>query len=118
MPVMAEANLRALRPWRAYLPLLPAFWQFRACTARLDAYIKGRLRSRWKARHDARPAGHKPDIVDRLFAAIEARVALPPVLGRAHWRREDDRTEWLIKAYCAPLGMADVASGIHAAMLS
>ena len=75
LPVMAEANLRALRPWRAYLPLLPAFWQFRACTAALDAYIKGRLRARWKARHNPRPAGHKLDIVDRLFAAIEARDA-------------------------------------------
>ena len=75
LPVMAEGNLRAIRPWRQYLPLLPAFWAFRVRMRRLNSYLQRLLRARWGARHRMRPPGAKLDILDRLFMAIEVRRA-------------------------------------------
>ena len=36
---MTEANQRVLRPYRMYLPLLPAWWQFRARMAKLNDFL-------------------------------------------------------------------------------
>lgn len=71
LPVMEEANLRALRPWRAYLP-----GRARAAYASgiraLDAYIRALLRARWAARRKG--GGHeRKDVLDTMLAAIEAR---------------------------------------------
>ncbi|KAK9816800.1 hypothetical protein WJX72_005241 [[Myrmecia] bisecta] len=71
LPVMTESNIRALRPWRKYLPL-PSWFQYRSRVGRLNAYIIGLLRARWQDRLD----GHiskQPDVLDRLMASIEAR---------------------------------------------
>ena len=36
LPVMTEANLRVLQPWRCYLPVLPAWWAFASRISRLN----------------------------------------------------------------------------------
>jgi hypothetical protein len=71
LPVMAESNLRAVRPWRAWLPTPGAAAHLRRL-ARLNAYIRRILRARWAARCTGAAAA-KPDILDRLLASIEAR---------------------------------------------
>lgn len=74
LPVMEEANLRALRPWRAYIP-----GRARAAYASgikaLDAYIRALLRSRWAARQDGGKgeAARPRDVLDTMLSAIEAR---------------------------------------------
>jgi hypothetical protein len=71
LPVMAESNLRAVRPWRAWLPTPGAAAHLQRL-ARLNAYIRRILRARWAARCTGAVAA-KPDILDRLLASIEAR---------------------------------------------
>ena len=71
LPVMAEANLRAIRPWRQYLPT-PSFFAFLWRMSRLNSYIRTLLRTRWHTRH-ARSHAPKRDILDRLITAIEVR---------------------------------------------
>ncbi|KAK9909425.1 hypothetical protein WJX75_002020 [Coccomyxa subellipsoidea] len=71
LPVMAEANLRAIRPWRQYLPT-PSFFAFLWRMSRLNSYIRTLLRTRWHTRH-ARSHAPKRDILDRLITAIEAK---------------------------------------------
>lgn len=39
LPVMTEANTRVLRPYRMYLPILPAWWQFRSRMSKLNDYL-------------------------------------------------------------------------------
>ncbi len=73
LPVMAEANLRAIRPWRQYLPT-PAFFAFEWRMNHLNSYIKRLLRERWHGRHKCSGAP-KQDILDRLMRAIEARTS-------------------------------------------
>ncbi|KAK9835127.1 hypothetical protein WJX81_000142 [Elliptochloris bilobata] len=70
LPVMAESNLRAVRPWREWLPT-PSAWRHRRCLAALNAYIRRILRERWRARRKG-VASAKADILDRLLASIEA----------------------------------------------
>ena len=36
LPIMTEANLRVLQPWRCYLPVLPAWWAFSSRMRRLN----------------------------------------------------------------------------------
>ena len=36
LPVMTEANLRVLQPWRCYMPVLPAWWAFSNRMRRLN----------------------------------------------------------------------------------
>lgn len=74
LPVMAEANLRAIRPWRQYLPT-PSFFAFLWRMRSLNSYIRTLLRTRWHSRHQ-RSGAPKRDILDRLITAIE-------VLGRS-----------------------------------
>jgi hypothetical protein len=38
LPVMEEANLRVLRPYRQYLPT-PDWFTFRSCMGKLNAYL-------------------------------------------------------------------------------
>jgi len=70
LPVMTEANRRVLRPYRMYLPILPAWWQFRARMAKLNdfliTYFRQRLQSREKGVVRARP-----DLLDRIFDNIK-----------------------------------------------
>lgn len=84
LPVMEEANLRALRPWRALVP-----GRERAAYAggvkALDAYIRGLLRSRWASFQKGKAAKADPgcpraaladgsgDILGTMLAAIDAR---------------------------------------------
>jgi len=98
LPVMEEANLRALRPWRALVPGEARRKYARGIRA-LDAYIRALLRERWaerKARSEARaaaaaaaaaagkvddddasppppPAEERDDILETMLAAIEHR---------------------------------------------
>lgn len=71
---MAEANLRAIRPWRQYLPT-PSFFAFLWRMYQLNTYIRRLLRARWHGRHQ-REKGAKRDILDRLITAIEVRQRL------------------------------------------
>ena len=71
LPVMEEANLRALRPWRALVPG-PGGAAYTRGIARLDAYITSLLRARWAARQ-AKGRQAYDDILERMLAAIEAR---------------------------------------------
>jgi len=71
LPVMEEANLRALRPWRALVPG-PGGAAYTKGIARLDGYITSLLRSRWAARGKADAPPHD-DILERMLAAIAAR---------------------------------------------
>ncbi len=90
---MAESNLRAVRPWRAWLPTPGAAAHLRRL-ARLNAYIRRILRARWAARCTGAAAA-KPDILDRLLASIEARP----------WgavRRQGDPTLTLFCQHAAP----------------
>ncbi len=82
LPVMAEANLRAIRPWRQYLPT-PSFFAFLWRMHQLNSYIRALLRNRWNTRHERAKAA-KRDILDRLIAAIEVRRCLTgvPLLRR------------------------------------
>ena len=69
LPVMAEANLRSIRPWRPYIPT-PSFFMFHWRVRQLNSYIRQLLRQRWNDRtHRAGTA--KLDILDRLLNAIE-----------------------------------------------
>jgi hypothetical protein len=69
LPVMAEANLRSIRPWRPYIPT-PSFFMFHWRMRQLNSYIRQLLRQRWNDRaHRAGTA--KLDILDRLLNAIE-----------------------------------------------
>lgn len=73
LPVMEEYNLRALRPWRAYLPSrawLQCFHKMR----QLNAYIKSLLRDRWRSR-TAGSLPAKPDLLDRMLSSIEVSGA-------------------------------------------
>lgn len=74
LPVMAEANLRAIRPWRQYLPT-PSFFAFLWRMHQLNSYIRALLRNRWNTRHERAKAA-KRDILDRLITAIEVRRCL------------------------------------------
>ena len=72
LPVMEEANLRALRPWRACIP-----GRARAAYASgikaLDAYIRALLRARWAARGGKGGGGRPRDVLDTMLSAIQAR---------------------------------------------
>ena len=70
LPVMEEANLRALRPWRALVPG-PGGAAYKRGIARLDAYITSLLRARWAGR--GKGGVTHDDILERMLAAIEAR---------------------------------------------
>lgn len=74
---MAEANLRSIRPWRAYMPT-PSFFAFHWRMSRLDSYIKRLLQQRWRTRSQRRSSA-KLDILDRLLNAIEVPPAAVPV---------------------------------------
>ena len=50
LPIMEEANLRSLRPWREFIPNAQWF-RHRRRIADLDAYIVGVLRKRWSERY-------------------------------------------------------------------
>ena len=75
LPVMAEANLRSIRPWRPYIPT-PSFFAFHWRIRQLNSYIRQLLRQRWNDR--AKRAGTaRLDILDRLFNAIEVTHNAP-----------------------------------------
>ena len=75
LPVMAEANLRSIRPWRPYIPF-PSFFAFHWRMRQLNSYIRQLLRQRWNDR-SKRAGTAKLDILDRLLMAIEVmRTAL------------------------------------------
>jgi len=76
LPVMAEANLRSIRPWRQYIPT-PSFFAFHWRMRQLNSYITQLLRQRWNSR-PKRAASAKLDILDRLLNAIEVRLASIP----------------------------------------
>lgn len=80
LPVMAESNLRAVRPWREWLPT-PSAWRHSRCLAALNEYITRILRERWRARAKG-AASAKPDILDRLLASTEARSAAAGCLSQ------------------------------------
>ncbi len=69
LPVMAEANLRSIRPWRPYIPT-PSFFAFHWRMRQLNSYIRQLLRQRWNDR-PKRAGSATLDILDRLFNAIE-----------------------------------------------
>jgi cytochrome P450 len=80
LPVMEEANLRALRPWRALVPGTRAGAAYKRGIARLDDYITRLLRARWAARsknsNNGNADGSSPvytDILERMLASIAAR---------------------------------------------
>ena len=79
LPVMAEANLRSIRPWRAYMPTR-SFFAFHWRMSRLDSYIKRLLQQRWSTRSQRRSSA-KLDILDRLLNAIEVPPAAVPAQG-------------------------------------
>lgn len=80
LPVMAEANLRSIRPWRTYLPT-PSFFAFHWRMRQLNSYIRRLLRQRWTDRPQ-RDSNAKLDILDRLLNAIEVRfLATSAALG-------------------------------------
>jgi cytochrome P450 len=84
LPVMEEANLRALRPWRAFVPG-KARRAYAAGIKALDAYIRALLRARWAAFQKAKGAKDDPgcpraaladgsgDILGTMLAAIDAK---------------------------------------------
>ena len=74
LPVMEEANRRVLRPHRKYLPT-PDWFRFRARMRALNAYLVGVIRARWAARAAGRAPARSADILDRILAAIEVRLA-------------------------------------------
>jgi hypothetical protein len=69
LPVMEEANLRVLAPWREYLPT-PARWTFNSRMRRLNSYILGLLRKRWAA-HQSGQGPDKPDVLERILDAVQ-----------------------------------------------
>lgn len=71
LPVMEEANLRVLAPWREYLPT-PAWWLFNSRMRHLNSYILGLLRKRWSVRRSGL-GPEKPDVLERILAAVEER---------------------------------------------
>ena len=75
LPVMAEANLRSIRPWRPYIPS-PSFFAFHWRMRQLNSYIRQLLRQRWLDR-SKRAGTAKLDILDRLFTAIEVMRTVP-----------------------------------------
>ena len=74
LPVMEEANLRALRPWRALVPNEASRKYARGIKA-LDAYIRALLRERWAERkaQSSKVKEAKDDILETMLAAIELR---------------------------------------------
>ncbi len=72
LPVMAEANLRSIRPWRPYIPT-PSFFMFHWRVRQLNSYIRQLLRQRWNDRSH-RSGTAKLDILDRLLNAIEVCI--------------------------------------------
>lgn len=72
LPVMEEANVRVLAPWREYLPT-PAWWRFNSRMRSLNSYILGLLRKRWAA-HCSGQGPEKPDVLERILAAVKVLV--------------------------------------------
>lgn len=71
LPVMEEANLRVLRPYRMYLPT-PSWWDFRARIKRLNLFLISYMRTRWEERK-AGKARERVDILERIFEGIQVR---------------------------------------------
>lgn len=69
LPVMEEANQRVLRPYRMYLPLLPAWWQFRSRMTQLNTYLINYFRQRWQARLKGVPGPR--DILEKIMDAVQ-----------------------------------------------
>lgn len=69
LPVMEEANVRVLRPYRQYLPT-PAWFEFRSRMAKLNKFLVNFFRERWNSRgkKSTRP---RKDILDRILDSIE-----------------------------------------------
>jgi Cytochrome P450 len=72
LPVMEEANVRVLAPWREYLPT-PTWWQFNSRMRSLNSYILGLLRKRWVA-HCSGQGPEKPDVLERILAAVKVPI--------------------------------------------
>ncbi len=70
LPLMTEGNLRALRPWRMYLPS-PSWFRYRRGLAQLDAYVIRILNERWHAR--AKGSERKPDLLEKRLDVILVR---------------------------------------------
>lgn len=64
---MTEGNLRALRPWRMYLPT-PSWFKYRSGLAQLDAYVIRILNERWHAR--AQGGKRKADLLEKRLDVI------------------------------------------------
>ena len=67
LPLMTEGNLRALRPWRMYLPT-PSWFKYRSGLAQLDAYVIRILNERWHARSQG--SGRKLDLLEKRLDVI------------------------------------------------
>lgn len=67
LPLMTEGNLRALRPWRMYLPT-PSWFKYRSGLAQLDAYVIQILNERWHAR--AQGGERKADLLEKRLDVI------------------------------------------------
>lgn len=69
LPVMEEANVRVLRPYREYLPT-PDWWRFRSRMAKLNSYLINFFRER-RASRMAGVKRPRKDILDRIMDSIE-----------------------------------------------
>ncbi|KAG1681010.1 hypothetical protein FOA52_009970 [Chlamydomonas sp. UWO 241] len=70
LPVMEEANLRVLHPYRKYIPSR-AWFQFNDRMAKLNTFLIDFFRTRWADRKAGRRQGRK-DILDRILDSIVA----------------------------------------------
>jgi hypothetical protein len=71
LPVMEESNLRALRPWRKYIPS-KSWVDYLVKMWKLNQYIKGILQKRWAERQSGLVKS-KSDLLERMLAALEVR---------------------------------------------
>ena len=81
---MAESYVRALRPWRMYLPTR-SWFQYRSRVAELDTYVKGRLRQRWSQRQQGLRSEQRQDIADLLMSATEVCLCAKAGLEFVHY---------------------------------
>ncbi|GAX81794.1 hypothetical protein CEUSTIGMA_g9222.t1 [Chlamydomonas eustigma] len=73
LPVMEEANLRVLRPYRQYIPT-PDWFKFRSRMSQLNSFLINFFRERWQSRKQGVQRPRK-DILDRIMDSIEASGA-------------------------------------------
>lgn len=75
LPIVEEGNNRVWHPYRSVLFILPSFWKYHYNVYRLNNYVSGLIRNRWKLRRQEDTTegspGREQDILDRVLHVHE-----------------------------------------------